>query len=117
VPVGTAFVFPVVNSFTCVDPGAPDPGEEALREQVAFVETSATDLTATIDGVPVRNVAAYYEDSEVSSWRSPADNPFGDPARTAPAWTPATTSPRRAPALTLSLWVLGPSTLEGPRVS
>jgi hypothetical protein len=70
VPVGTTLVFPVVNPFTCVDPGAPGPGEEALRKQVAFVETSATDLTATMDGVRVRNVAASYEDSEVSSWRS-----------------------------------------------
>jgi hypothetical protein len=79
VPTGTTLVFPVVNAFTCVDPGAPDPGVPALRSQLAHVR-DATGLTATIDGAAVRNIAAYYEESDVFSLRLPADNILGAPA-------------------------------------
>ena len=82
VRVGTALVFPVVNSFYCVDPGQPDPGEAFLREQVAFVRTSATGLTATIDEATVRNVRAYYEESEIFFVDIPADNPLMAPGGT-----------------------------------
>ena len=78
VPAGTALLFPVVNAFTCVDPGGEDPGEAALREMVAYVG-SATGLTATIDGATVPNVRAYYEESSIFSVTLPDDNIFGAP--------------------------------------
>ena len=77
VPTGTPLVFPVVNAFACTDPGAPV-DEDALRAQIAGVK-SATDLVATIDGVAVRDVAAYYEESERFSVVLPRDNIFGAP--------------------------------------
>lgn len=76
VPAGTTLLFPVVNAFTCVDPGAENPGVEALRDQLAYVR-DATGLTAAIDGVQVRNLRSYYEESEVFSVTLPSDNPFG----------------------------------------
>jgi hypothetical protein len=78
VPTGTALLFPVVNAFFCVDPGAEVPPEAVLREQVAYVR-SATGLTATIDGAAVPNVPAYFEESAVFSITLPEDNVFGGP--------------------------------------
>jgi len=66
VRTGTALLFPVVNAFACVDPGAENPGEAALRESVAYVR-SATGLTAKIDGATVPNVRSYFEESSIFS--------------------------------------------------
>lgn len=80
VPRGKALLFPVINEFYCAEPD--DPAAERTvafaRQQVADVR-DATGLKATIDGRQVRNLAAYYETSEVLSIVLPADNIFGVP--------------------------------------
>jgi hypothetical protein len=78
VPAGTALLLPVINAFFCVDPGGVDPGEAALRANVAYVR-SATDLTATIDGTTVSNLEAYYEESAIFAVTLPDDNIFDAP--------------------------------------
>jgi hypothetical protein len=78
VAAGTALLFPVLNAFFCVDPGGEDPGEAALRANVAYVG-SATGLTATIDAAAVPNVSAYFEESAIFSVTLPEDNIFDAP--------------------------------------
>lgn len=83
VRTGTALLFPVVNAFACVDPGAENPGEAALRESVAYVR-SATGLTAKIDGATVPNVRSYFEESSIFSVTLPEDNIFDSSAGNVP---------------------------------
>jgi hypothetical protein len=83
VPTGTTLVFPVVNEFSCADPGE---DEDDIRAEVADVG-EATDLTASIDGATVRNVAAYYEESVVFSIELPEENIFDTPDLDVPGGT------------------------------
>ena len=56
VPKNRALLIPLVNTFWCAFPEDP-PIEKTLafiRAQMAFVRTQATELSASIDGVPVR---------------------------------------------------------------
>jgi hypothetical protein len=78
-PVGTTLLFPVLNEFACADPGQT---LDDLRGIVGDIETDPTEMTAVIDGVAVRNVAAYYEESEVFSLQLPEDNILGAPPGT-----------------------------------
>jgi hypothetical protein len=79
VPTGKALLFPVLNTFNCVDPGGVDPGEEALRAAVRPLQTDAQDLIATVDGAAVPNVSDYFEESVIFSVTLPEDNIFGAP--------------------------------------
>lgn len=77
VPAGTALLIPVINTFYCalaVDPPEQQT-EEYVRSQVAFVEDTASELSLSVDGRPVRGLT--YEESEIFSVVLPADNIFG----------------------------------------
>jgi hypothetical protein len=81
-PSGTALLIPVINSFYCAL--AEDPPEQQteayVRSQVAFVKDTASGLSLTVDGRPVRRLT--YEESEIFTIVLPADNIFGLPAGT-----------------------------------
>ncbi len=80
VPTGTALFVPVVNYFYCAE--ADDPPEkrteEFVREQVAFLRHGVSGLSATVDGVEIRDIELrYYEESPIFSVVLPEDNVFG----------------------------------------
>jgi hypothetical protein len=65
VPKGKALLFPLVNNFWCAFPSDP-PNEktpEFIRAQMAFVRRDAAGLSATIDGVPIPDLADFYVES------------------------------------------------------
>ena len=91
VPNGTALLFPVLNSFsgaTRTDP--PEQQTEAYqRMQVTPAMRAATNLRASIDGIPVSNIKErYFEESVVFRVVLPADNIFGVNRLCEPATTP-----------------------------
>ena len=105
VPKGTALLFPVLNSFsgaTRTDP--PEQQTEAYqRMQVTPAMRAATNLRASIDGIPVPNIKErYFEESVVCRVVLPADassasiglvSPLRRPGRRAAScfllWTPS----------------------------
>ncbi len=83
VPTGTALFFPIINYFYCAE--ATDPPEqqteEFVREQTAFLRDAVSGLSATVDGVQIRDIELrYYEESSIFSVVLPDDNVFGLPA-------------------------------------
>lgn len=79
VPKGTGLLFPVVNQFAGAIPSdPPEQKTEAFqRSQVRPPVLAATNLHATIDGVPVPHIKRYFEDSIVFRVVLPANNIFG----------------------------------------
>jgi hypothetical protein len=80
VPRGKALLIPVLNNVYCAFES--DPPEQRtegyVRGQVSFVEDAATGLSATIDGVSVRNIKErYFEESALFRVVLPAGNIFG----------------------------------------
>ena len=80
VPSGAALLFPVINLgyFAFSDDPPEQRTEEFVRAQVAAA-AGATNLTASVDGVPVADIASYYEQSPLFSVTLPAGNLFGLP--------------------------------------
>ncbi len=80
VPAGTMLFFPIVNFVSCAfltDPPE-QRTEEYLRSQNEFVRDNARDLSASVDGRPVRNLQArYFEESTLFDLVLPAGNIFG----------------------------------------
>ena len=90
VPKGTALVFPVLNNLSGA--GSSDPPEQQTEEYQRSVATppmlAATDLSASVDGVAVKNVRRYFEESPVFRLVLPADNIFGVDSSCLPSPTP-----------------------------
>jgi len=78
VPFGKTIVFPVINAayFAFESDPADQKTEAFLRSQVEYI-ADATDLEVEIDGVPVKNVASFLEESKIFSVTLPANNIFG----------------------------------------
>ncbi|MDA0167208.1 hypothetical protein OM076_43510 [Solirubrobacter ginsenosidimutans] len=82
VPSGRALLFPVANNgyFGFVD-DPPEQRTEAFVRSITRQVTEATNLTATIDGVPVANIKArYYTESPLFRVVLGANNLLGEPA-------------------------------------
>lgn len=79
VPIGRTLLFPIVNAAYFAFPSDPpeQKTEAFLRAQIEGTQENASDLSLTIDGVAVPNVAAFYEESVVFGATLPADNVFG----------------------------------------
>jgi hypothetical protein len=79
VPKGTALVFPVLNFVSGW--GTSDPPEQRSEEYQRSVATpamlAATNLSASVDGVAVKRIRRYFEESPVFRVVLPADNVFG----------------------------------------
>ena len=80
VPVGTAFLIPILNdAFFAQQTDPPDQRTEAfVRAQVTCVETSPT-LSLVVDGEALPNPASYLEKSTLFSVNLPPNNVFGAP--------------------------------------
>jgi hypothetical protein len=77
VPTGTALFFPLLNAgwFALLSDPEEQRTEEFVRAQVDCEPPS--ELTVTIDGVPVRNPLRYFEMSPLFDVQLPEDNIFG----------------------------------------
>jgi hypothetical protein len=77
VPANTALFFPVLNvewdNYLCTVPDT-HYGVPQLRDIAKTIADAATDMSATIDGVSVRNVPSYRAVSPVFSITLPSDN-------------------------------------------
>jgi hypothetical protein len=82
VPVGTAFVVPILNkSFFAQQTDPPDQRTEAfVRSQVTCVE-DAPSLSLVVDGTALLNPQSYLEKSTLFSVNLPPNNIFGVPAQ------------------------------------
>lgn len=78
VPVGKTIIFPVINAayFAFESDPADQKTESFLRSQVDYIE-GAKNLEVEIDGVEVKNVAKFLEESKIFSVTLPANNIFG----------------------------------------
>ena len=83
IPNFRTILIPVLNGLSGAFPTDPaDQRTEAyVRGQLGFIK-NATNLTLTIDGTPVRNVADFYEQSTLFSVTLPQDNIYELPAGT-----------------------------------
>ena len=82
VPVGTAFLIPILNdAFFAQQTDPPDQRTEAfVRSQVTCVETSPT-LSLVVDGESLPNPSSLLEKSTLFSVELPPNNVFGAPAQ------------------------------------
>src|ERR1041384_6465827 len=82
VPVGTAFLIPILNAgYFAQQSDPPEQRTEAfVRSQVTCVEQSPS-LLLSVDGVALANPKSYLEKSTVFSLNLPANNVFGVPAQ------------------------------------
>jgi hypothetical protein len=77
IPPGKALFFPVIN-FVWISTGPTDPQTaEGIRAIVEPAANAATDLACEVDGVPVKNLAAYRTESPLFNVTLPAGNIFG----------------------------------------
>lgn len=82
VPTGTALFFPIINSEAATLEGDGE-GYEALLAKVTYYQNAATDLYATIDGVPIQNLQSYRVQSPLFQYgplppnNIPCNNGFG----------------------------------------
>ena len=82
VPVGTAFLIPILNKgYFAQQTDPPNQRTEAfVRSQVTCVEQSPT-LSLTVDGVSLANPISFLEKSDLFSVNLPPNNIFGAPAQ------------------------------------
>lgn len=85
VPPGTMLFFPVVNAVVFAEPGTLD--EAVLRDAAAEMMDDATDLEASVDGIPVDSLETYRVQSPLFAVTVPDDNLFEAPAGTYEAIT------------------------------
>ncbi len=83
IPAGKGLFFPFVNSFIGNAGWAPEDDINAIvadwRAQLQEQINGATDLACEVDGIPVKNLPAYREQSAIFSPVFPEDNLFGIP--------------------------------------
>jgi hypothetical protein len=86
IPPGKALFFPVIN-FVWISTGPTDPQTaEGIREVVAPAADAATDLACEVDGVSLKNLAAYRTESPLFNVTLLAGDIFGaGPATYGPA--------------------------------
>ncbi len=82
IPAGKALFFPVANAF-CSEVG--DNSPEAQRACANSSMDAATDLSAQVDGVSIRDLPMYRVQSLIFDLTLPADNIFGGAAAGVPA--------------------------------
>lgn len=78
IPAGKALFFPIVNAAWVNLPEDPPFDEETVRELLASVMDTATNLTCEIDGVPVENIERYRGQSSIFVVEVPEDNLLGE---------------------------------------
>lgn len=83
IPNFRTLIIPVSNLLYGAFPTDPpaERTEAFVREQTRAIQ-SATDLTLTIDGQPVNNLANFYEESTLFSVTLPNNNIYGEPGGT-----------------------------------
>ena len=84
VPVGKALFFPIINA-ECSTAEGNGTTEAELRDCADFLMDHLADLTATIDGVAIRNLTAYRLQSPLFTFTLPQDNILALPPGTTPS--------------------------------
>ncbi|MDQ4491586.1 hypothetical protein RBS60_15395 [Sinomonas sp. ASV486] len=79
IPAGTSLYFPLVNAVD-VEYAHDNVPAKTVRSYTAFVQDSASNLYATLDGQNLSSNAIQFEHSDLFSFNMPTDNVFGAPA-------------------------------------